>query len=252
MAPKGRTNVWNIVGFSLVVTLILGILIWLVFYLDDPEVDSTTSCPREPGYTKVSLTILLDATDTYGPGQRLSLINRVWDEVDALDVYDRVKIYMVEGGKQVPLQNLCKPGRSMQDSPMQQQFQEVRFKELIGKALQRLEGERAVSPIVESLGWVAADRERDGSERRILLVSDLLEYSDVISHYSPDWRQYYERNRQRIHGQCPNLENERLHLLIPIRPEQPNQNNDLVEWWLEYLASCGGYVNSVARVTGAG
>ena len=252
MARKGRTPVWHIAGFSLVAAILLGILIWLVLFLDDPAVDSITSCPREPGYTKVSLSILLDATDTYGAGQRLSLINRVWDEVDALDVYDRVKIYQVEKGKQTPLQNLCKPARSLQDTPIQQQFREVRFKDLIGKALQRLEGERAISPIIESLGWVAADRERDGSERRILLVSDLLEHSDVISHYSPDWRRNYERNRQRIHGQCPNLENTHLDLLIAARPTQPNQNNDLVEWWLEYLESCGGYVNSVTRFTGAG
>ena len=252
MAAKGRTNVWNIAGVSLVAAVVVGIFIWLVFYLDDPAIDSDTSCPREAGYTRVSLSILLDSTDTYGAGQRLSLINRVWDEVDALDVYDRVKIYMVEGGEQVPLQHLCKPARSLQDTPIQQQFKEMRFKELIGKALQRLEGERAASPIIESLGWVAADRERDGSERRILLVSDLLEYSDVISHYSPHWRLEYEGSRQRVHGQCPNLDNARLDLLVPARPKQPTQNNDLVNWWLDYLDSCGGYVNSVTRVTGAG
>ena len=251
MNRKKRTQVVQIVAFSLVGSLLLGFFSF-VYFLDEPAVDRATSCPHESGYTKVSLSILLDSTDTYGAGQRLSLINRVWDEVDALDVYDRVKIYLVEGGEQVPLQNLCKPGRSLQDTPIQQQFQEVRFKELIGKALQRLEGERAVSPIIESLGWVAADRERDGSELRVLLVSDLLEYSDVISHYSPDWRRNYERKRQRIHGQCPNLENARLDLLIPVRPAEPNQNNDLVEWWLEYLESCGGYVNSVTRITGAG
>ena len=251
MNRKKRTQVVQIVALSLVGTVLLGIFS-LVYFLDEPSVDSTTSCPHEDGYTAVSLSILLDSTDTYGAGQRLSLINRVWDEVDALDVYDRVKVYQVERGAQVPLQNLCKPGRSLQDTPFQQRFQEVRFKEFIGNALQRLEGERPISPIIESLGWVAADRERDSSKRRIMLVSDLLEHSAVISHYSPDWRLHYERNRQRIHGQCPNLENTQLDLVFAVRPEQPNQNNDLVEWWLEYLDSCGGYVNSVTRVTGAG
>ena len=242
----------QIVAFVLV-ALLLGVIGWVaIVFLDEPTVDRDTSCPYESGYTKVSLSILLDSTDNYGAGQRLSLINRVWDEVDALDVYDRVKIYQVERGEQAPLQNLCKPARSLQDTPIQQQFQEARFKERIGKALRHLEGERAISPIIESLGWVAADRERDGSERRILVVSDLLEYSDVISHYNPDWRRNYERDHQRIHGQCPNLENARLDLLVPARPAEPNQNNDLVEWWLAYLESCGGYVNSVTRVTGAG
>ena len=252
MTRRKRSQMGQIVAFVLVV-LVLGVIGWAAIdYLDEPTVDGATSCPQEPGHTKVSLSILLDSTDTYGAGQRLSLINRVWDDVDALDAYDRVKIYQVERGEQAPLQNLCKPARSVQDSPIHQQFQEVRFKDRIGKALQRLEGERAISPIIESLGWVAADRERDDSERRILVVSDLLEHSDVISHYSPDWRRNYERNRQRIHGQCPNLEDVRLDLLIPVRPAEPNQNNDLVEWWLEYLESCKGYVNSVARITGAG
>ena len=242
----------QIVAYVLV-ALLLGAIGWVaIVFLDEPALDSDTSCPHESGYTQVSLSILLDSTDTYGAGQRLSLINRVWDEVDALDVYDRVKVYQVERGEQVPLQNLCKPARSLQDTPLQQRFQEARFKELIDEALRSLDGERAISPIIESLGWVAANRERDKSERRILVVSDLLEYSDVISHYNPDWRRNYEKNRQRIHGQCPNLENARLDLLIAARPAEPNQNNDLVEWWLEYLESCGGQVRSVARVTGAG
>ena len=242
----------QIVAFVLVV-LVVGVIGWMAIdVLDEPAVDSATACPQEPGHTNVTLSILLDSTDTYGAGQRLSLINGVWDEVDDLDVYDRVKIYQVERGEQAPLQNLCKPAPSLQNTPMQQRFQEARFKELIDEALRSLDGERAISPIIESLGWVAANRERDGSERRILLVSDLMEYSDVISHYNSDWRRNYERNRQRIHGQCPNLENARLDLLIAARPAEPNQDNDLVEWWLEYLESCGGYVNSVTRVTGAG
>lgn len=230
---------------------IIALALVLVLLGCNPAVDRA-GCPQEPGHTKVSLSILLDSTDTYGAGQKLSLINRIWDEVDKLDVYDRVKVYQVEHGEQTPLLNLCKPGRNFQDAPIHQRLQEVRFKELTDKALRQMEGERATSPIIESLGWVAANRERDDSDRRILLVSDLLEYSDVISHYSPDWRPKNERGRQRIHGHCPNLENTQLNILFAVRPDQPNQNNDLVEWWLHYLESCGGSVNRVIRVTGAG
>lgn len=232
------------------IVVFLGVIAMFVLY-EDPNIDSATSCPREPGYTQVSLSVLLDSTDNYGAGQRLALINRVWDAVDTLDEYDRVKVYLVEQGQQTPLQNLCKPGRnSMQDSPIVQQFQEARFKEFVNGALQQLQGERAISPIIESLGWVAADQERDNSEHRILLVSDLLEYSDVISHYDSNWQSEYEASRTRILNQCPNLDNAQLDLIVPTRPNEPNQNNNLVTWWLEYLVECGGTVNSVSRVTG--
>ena len=249
MARRKRTPLAKILVLTLGPAFVLLALVAVLLY-DDPALDPGTACPRETGYTQLSLAIALDATDVYGPAQRRSIVNDIWESVSALEVYDRVKIYTIEPGEQIPLLNLCKPGSNMQDSPAEQQLRELQFKRFIDDALEQLQGTRPNSPIIESLGWIAADHERDGSDRRILLVSDLIEYSDVISHYDPNWREVYETNRTRIHNQCPNLDDILIDILFPMRPDRATQNNDLVTWWLDYLEACGGYVNSVTRITG--
>ena len=249
MPRRRRIPVAKVLVVTLGPIILIGALLALWLY-DVPSLDNRSACPLDPGYTQVSLSVALDATDVYGPAQRLSIVNSVWDSVNALEVYDRVKIYTVESGAQIPLLDLCRPGSNMQDSPAEQQLRELRFKRFVADALEQLQGTRPNSPIIESLGWIAADHARDGSRRRILLVSDLIENSDVISHYDPNWQAVYEDNRDRIHNQCPNLEDIQLDILFPTRPDRATQNNDLVTWWLNYLDACGGYVNSVARITG--
>ena len=249
MARRKRTPIAKILVLTIGPAIVLAALL-AVFLYEDPDPDPVTACPRQPGYTQLSLAIALDATDVYGPAQRRSIVNDVWETVSALDVYDRVKIYTIEPGEQIPLLNLCKPGANMQDAPAEQQMRELQFKLFVEDALEQLQGTRPNSPIIESLGWIAADHERDGSDRRILLVSDLIEYSDVISHYDPNWPEVYENNRVRIYNQCPNLDDIQIDILFPTRPDRATQNNDLVNWWLDYLESCGGYVNSVTRITG--
>ena len=249
MARRRRAPPAKILVLTLGPVIVLAALL-TVFLYDSPTLDARSACPLDPGYTQVSLSVVLDATDVYGPAQRLSIANSVWDSVNALEVYDRVKIYTIEPGEQIPLLNLCKPGSNMQDSPAEQQMRELQFKLFTNDALDELQGTRPNSPIIESLGWIAADHERDGSDQRILLVSDLIEHSGVISHYDPNWPEVYETNRTRIHNQCPNLDNIRLDILFPTRPDRATQNNDLVMWWLDYLEACGGDVNSVTRITG--
>ena len=249
MARKKRTPIAKV--FVLTAGPVAVSAVILAFLLiDNPSLNSRTACPIDPGYTQVSLSIALDATDVYGAAQRLSITNSIWDYVEVLDVFDRIKIYKIEPGEQTPLLNLCKPGSNMQDSPVEQQMREFQFKQFVNNALEELQGTRPSSPIIESLGWVAADHERDGSDRHILLVSDLIEYSDIISHYEPGWPEIYEANRLRIHNQCPNLDNILIDILFPSRPDRATQGNDLVTWWLDFLQSCGGEVNSITRITG--
>ena len=214
--------------------------------------DETTGCPcpGESGHTNVTLSILLDATDPYGAAQKRSIVNAVWDEVDALAVYDRVKVYTVQQTPATPNFNLCKPGWRLGDPPIVKEWREARFKQFLDDSLEKLQGTRPTSPLIASLGWVASDRERDDSKRRILLVSDLIENSNVLSQYDPGWLDHYERNRSRIHDQCPMLDGTDMDILFPTRPSRSTQNNELVAWWLDYLQACGGRVGSVRKMTG--
>ena len=252
---KKRTPAAKIAVLTVGSITLLAAVAAVVYMARQPTIDQRTGCPTEPGFTRVSLSITLDATDAYGPAQRETIGNRVWERVDALDARDRVKIYTIKPGEQAPLLNLCKPGLNLQDSPVEQRLQELRFKQTIDEALEELQGTRPNSPMIEALGWVAADDERDGADRRILLVSDLIEYSDVLNQYDPNWMDVYERDRMRIHAQCPNLDGVAVQILLATRPARSTQDNDLAVWWLDYLQACGGRLSGgdvLIRITGTG
>ena len=236
---------------TFIVLLMLGIvgLISLAL-LEAPKLEPDTGCPIEPGHTAATLSVVLDATENYSVTQQRAIVNRVWDKVDALQVYDRIKIHTVEATAQPPIFHLCKPGKALQDSPIHQTLKDVKFKKYLKDALEKLQGTRDESPIIASLGWVAADRERDGSSQHILLVSDLIENFNGFSQYKPDWPTVYQANKKRIHDQCPMLEGVHIEILYPTRLDQPTQDNTLVSWWDEYLGACGGYVKSVIKITG--
>ena len=249
MAKKKRTPLAKIFVCALGFVLIFGAFAGVLLY-DEPSLNSTDACPIEPGYTQVSLSIALDATDVYGPAQRREIVNKIWDYVYKMAVHDRIKMYTVVHGEQTPLLDLCKPGPSLKNSPAERKLRELEFKDFIEDALDALQGTQSSSPIIESIGWIAADYSRDDSTQRIVLVSDLIEHSDVISHYNPSWIEQYERNRSRILDQCPNLEGIHIDILVPTRSGVPTQNNDLYMWWSEYLTSCGGFVESITKITG--
>jgi len=78
----------------------------------------------------------------------------------------------------------------------------------------------------------------------------LIEHSDVISQYDPDWPSLYERDRARIHGQCPNVDGIQIDIIFPTRSNRATRDNERVAWWMNYLEACGGYMNSVTRITG--
>ena len=245
---RRQSPIAKIAFFSLLVVLAAGVGALLVF--EEPCVVERTGCPCDAGHTAVTLSILLDATDPYGAAQQRSIVDAVWDEADVLAVYDRIKVYTVQRTPAAPIFNLCKPGRQLRDSPVENRLREVRFKKFLDDALKQIQGTRPSSPIIASLGWVASDRERDGSRKRVLLVSDLIENSDVLSQYDPGWPGRYEGNRKRIHDQCPMLDGIEMDILFPTRPNRAIQNNDLVQWWLDYLHACGGRVASVRKMTG--
>lgn len=246
---KKKTSGAKIMVIVLLISGITGIIAFFLF--EPPKLHGKTGCPMEKGHTATTLSILLDATDNYGATQQRSIVNRVWDRVDSLQIYDRIKIYTVESTAQPAIFHLCKPKKELQDSPAHRLLKDVRFKTFLNNALEQLQGTSDDSPIIASLGWVAADRERDDSSQYILLVSDLIEHSDTLSQYNPDWPTVYQANRKRIHDQCPMLDGTQIDILLPTRPKRPTQDNALVRWWDEYLGACGGYVNSVNKITGA-
>ena len=247
---RSRNSIAKVAFFSLLAVLVAGLGAVLIYGLRSVDVDEVTGCPIEAGHTAVTLSILLDATDPYGAAQQQSVINTIWDRVDALAVYDRIKVYTVHESPNAPVFFLCKPGRQLMHSPIEIQLREARFKKFLDDSLQELQGTRPSSPIISSLGWVASDRDRDGSRKRILLVSDLIENSDVLRQYDPGWRRHYQRNRKRIHDQCPMLDGMDVDILFPTRASRATQDNDLVQWWLDYLHACGGRVESVRKMTG--
>ena len=218
------------------------------------EIDKRYGCPRDSQHIGTSMSILLDATDPYAVSQVKQVANIIFDRVDSLDPYDRVKIYMVgDTSKEQwrrPVFHRCIPDPESSEMPIFKRLQKVTFTTFLEDALSKIQGSENQSPIIESLGWMAADFERDPSTKIVVLVSDLIENSEVVSMYSSGWLKEAESNSRRISSKQPMLREIDVELVILARPAIETQNETLLEWWIKFLGQSGGFVTESRTVSG--
>ena len=145
----------------------------------------------------------------------------------------------------------CKPNPKSTAQPTQKRLQSKRFKFYIQEELRDLKTEtRPASPIIESLAYVASDFERDNSQRMIVLVSDLMEHSSVISMYSDTWLDELNNQSEKSAKLRPMLKGIDMTVLFMTRAEQTNQTVELLSWWRKYLKDSKAFVERILPITG--
>jgi hypothetical protein len=175
--------------------------------------------------------------------------NRIVVAVEELKPLDRVRIYTVGDASEKllkPYFDFCKPDPNANESPILSRFKLANFTFMLEENLKRMQGSGSSSPIISSLGSVAADLPAVYDDRRIILVSDLIEYSEIISMYPSDWLTTAEREKRNIAAKRPMLSGIYLEILFIPRPNQPQQDIALRDWWWSFIEESGG---SVARFT---
>ncbi len=178
-------------GWALIVFVALALLLlmfaWHTLSVNADNYDRRTLC-RVNGKDP-SMILLIDKTDPWGAKERNRLRNLIEKLKEQLRRHERLAIYMLdETGtfSLTPLFEMCNPGTGEQanglyENPrlLEQRFNEQFSAPLDGLLQSLLEpGVALRSPILSAIKEI-----RGAKEARLVVVSDMMEYSDEISHY---------------------------------------------------------------------
>ncbi|MFC1488835.1 hypothetical protein ACFL6B_03205 [Thermodesulfobacteriota bacterium] len=228
------------------------------------EIDKNTFCPKK---NPADITaVLIDRTDRLNAVQQASIRVRLNDLREEIPVGGSLELYSVGPiDKELlrPEFKMCNPGRGDEVNPLigNQRIVERRWKEGFYKPLQRVfdnmlaPGTAAKSPIMESIQSIAVStfsrRKLKNVEKRLVLVSDMLQHTNNISHYRGDLD--FDKLRESDHYRHvrANLKDVKIIILYINRENTGNlQGRNHIEYWQKYFADQGAILVRVASIEG--
>tara|TARA_R110002073_G_scaffold54023_4_gene139268 strand:+ start:13360 stop:14148 length:789 start_codon:yes stop_codon:yes gene_type:complete len=190
MTGRDALGVFNL----LIVAAILGAISYAAFMLKPPVYDSQTLCLA--GAVPPHRVVVIDKTDLYSPEQAREIGALILAQRDQLAVGERLSLYELNESGQLRNTNsfsLCNPGAGEQVNPLYRNPDRVqaRYDALFAEPLDRaladlvLPKDAPNSPIIEALARLGQDPgfDRTVPQRHIVLVSDMLQNSDVFTVY---------------------------------------------------------------------
>ncbi|MBR9826188.1 MAG: hypothetical protein GYB36_10350 [Alphaproteobacteria bacterium] len=250
----------DIIGFFnlIIVVGILGAISYAAFILQPAEYDSQTLCLV--GTVPPHRVVVIDKTDLYSQQQADSIGDIILDERDRLGVGERLSLYELNESGQLRNTNrfsLCNPGGGDQVNPLYRNPDRVqaRYEALFAEPMDRALADLILpknapnSPIIEALARLSQDPafDRTVPARRIVLVSDMLQNSDIFT--------VYGRRRGALEDRLPqasvvadairetygdNLRGVELEIrLIPRDRWEQDQRGPLRRYWDEVFTALG-------------
>lgn len=252
--PRQRRKKSDKTPLLLSVLIVLGILSFLGYVALNPAKETLgNGCLVDPVSTSSSLTILLDTSDEYRPVQLQIIKNILFERVSRLDTFDQLKVYRVDeltDGILKATINLCKPEENDMEAPLFAKLKKAQFKAIVQSAFEVARGSQPTSPLIESIASVASDLNPIHKSAEIIVVSDLIENSESISMYPPDWKGRLERNPLYLEKIRPSLKGAEIRLLMLSRPEIESQNLALKKWWISFLRTSGSPLVELEEIRG--
>ncbi|WP_371154409.1 hypothetical protein [Jannaschia sp. 2305UL9-9] len=236
-------------GIGLIVAALsaLGVIGWFLFAeAGKAPIDSTSLCPAD-GPTG-HLAILLDTTDPVSSTQLRAARNRITDMIDGAPDFTRISFATVSPDGDIragSFTSLCKPpsdASALIGNPrLVAERYEVSFVTPVRAALDGLLAipEAQASPILEALQEFLTripDFGTGDAPREVVLVTDLVQHSDVFSFYrGDDWASF--RNSGAADRLARSLTDTRVRILRLPRPAAPQAVVD--DFWRRYLDAQG-------------
>lgn len=241
-----------------IIAAVLGGITYLYLTLTPEEYDAETLCLVDA--LPPHRVVVIDKTDLYSPEQADGIEHLILDQRDGLAVGERLSLYELNESGQLLNTNrfsLCNPGAGEQVNPLYRNPERVqaRYEALFADPLDRaladlvLPKDAPSSPIIEALARLAQDPTFDNTVpgRRIVLVSDMLQNSDIFS--------VYGRRRGALEDRIPpagtvanairdtygdSLRGVRLEVrLIPRESWQDEQHGPLQAYWDDVFRRLG-------------
>lgn len=226
------------------------------------ELDATTLCPMDG--PRGHFAVIIDATDTFLPAQS-KFIAKYFEELrEHVPRYAQVAVYVsgdFAGGQISPRLIICNPGDGSGVSPLTgnpkklQRRWEAEFGRPVAAAIREsistLPGtESPLMEIIQAVTLSAFPLQPDPASREVLIiVSDMLEHSSIMSHYRghPDFSSL--RDSGVLGHLKPNLEDVEVRVLYVSRPgHEGSQRRDHVSFWESYFRHYGAEVAVVERI----
>lgn len=191
MRAKDFVGIFNL----LVVAGVLGAISYAALVLQPAEYDPETLCLV--GETPPHTIVMIDRTEVrYSPDQARRINEVILDARQSLDIGERLSLFELNHRGEVRNTNrfsVCNPGRGDQINPLYRNPNRVqmRYEALFDRPLDRaLDGlleliVSPVTPLAESLAELGTreDFDRTIPRRRIVLISDMLQNTQLFSVY---------------------------------------------------------------------
>lgn len=228
-------------------------------------VDQVTLCrlDREP---PVVLAILLDLTDRLSTLERTQVFNALERAQLEVPVHGLLELYtLTEDASSVsePKVSVCNPGRGAdmnelyQNPKLAEKRWDAAFRGPIVAALESTveSVDSTQSPILEGIRTISASlftrAEFDRSEKRLVLVSDLLQHSQLTSHYRTQHTFEQLKAQVGFGSVSAPLSGVRVDVLYISRPGTARlQTRQHIAFWEAFVAENDGELMSVKRVHG--
>jgi hypothetical protein len=228
-------------------------------------VDKTTHCPA--GDIESVTAVLIDNTDSLTPIQKASLRTQLTKVVEDVPKGGRLDIYSVQStqnGTIKPTFTMCSPGRASDASELTGNPKKIekRWKdEFKGPALRSIDGmldvsARDESPLLESIQSVSLTSFRDSTvsdsaDRRMVIASDMIEYSKGLNMYKgvPSSDEFLKGEFfRRVKCDLKDVKIETL-LLRRVTAAQV-QSSSLVLFWRDVFFAQDGLPDRFYQITG--
>ena len=198
MTPKVRKHKQTVLGLALLgcgtlIVLVIALIPRFLTKAYDPQ----TLCPLDAPL-QVHVLVLVDRTDPLTPLQSVVFRKLLLSERDSLPPHAKLSVFTVTdttGVIEDQRFSMCSPGHGdganlLYENPRQvQQFFQRRFEEPLDQVIIDLTEAQITpqSPIYQSLLKIVRrpDFTRKIPHRRLILLSDLMEHTEVFSHYNP-------------------------------------------------------------------
>lgn len=258
MTRRRSTGVGPVLLAVVSVALVVMLLVWRQHQLGQVPVED--GClPAGPSGLMV---VAVDATDTLSVVQRLDVTNRIQAAVQDLPPNWRLEVWTVAPTTGLPEPvgpGFCKPeqnvsGLTANPRRARERYAEFeeRFSAQVNAVLDRASSD--ASPILEALQAVGLRTYRAPaasgiSQRRLLLVSDLIQHTPRVSFLRSDPEYDVFRNGPDYRSLLPPLEGVEVEVLLLSRATGPSPAA-LVEWWQELFFDVGARLTAVSRIVG--
>ncbi|TFL19632.1 hypothetical protein [Jannaschia formosa] len=235
----GRT----VLGAGLIVLALAGFggLGWLLWdRAQAPGLDAASLCPEDGPVGH--LAILIDTTDPISPTQLARARAELASMIEAAPDFTRVSLATVSP-RAAPVRSLCKPPSDASALTANPRLVAERYEsDFLAPVTETLDGLLAVpeadsSPIIEALqAFLAAIPDFGDGPARVVLVSDLVQHSEVFSFYrGGDWDSFSASGgAERL---ARSLDGAEVAILRFPRPAAPRAAVD--DFWVRYLDAQG-------------